>query len=412
MVCSTLITGGKTAEKRLFFRYKAKDSKGKIRVGRAAAVDSSAVRRLLESRSYKIVSIVQEKSALSRVSFGKVSAKDRSIMYRELSTMLKAGVSITQSIDIVAENPNKKLRKTLQEIHKSLENGFALSVAMSGQPKIFPEVEVGVIRAGEATGNLVRVLKDLAESTERSAEFIGKVRGAMIYPAFIFVVMIVVGAIILTKVIPPIKDIFESTGGELPFSTRLLLGFTDFLINQWGWLIGGVVVLAIATKVFLGTRTGKEFSSLLTLNFPVFGKLMREVYLARFNRTLSLLLSAGVPILEAVEIISDSMPNTIFRRSLKVLTRSLEQGAAITSTMARDKYFPKMMTQLLFVGQQSGDLGGSAETLADYFENEVDNKLRTFSSLIEPFIIVILGVAVAFIIVSVLQPIYNLTGQI
>jgi len=399
-------------KKKLYFKYRVKDEKGRYRSGRAAAGNPAAVRRLLEGKGYSIVSIVEEKSIWSRVSFGKVSAKDRSIMYRELATMLKAGVAITQAIDIVSETPNKKLRKILQEIHRSLENGFALSVAMAGQPKTFPEVEVGVIRAGEATGNLSKVLDDLSTSTSRSAEFIGKVKGAMVYPSFIFVVMIIVGAIILTKVIPPIKEIFASSDSELPLSTQLLLTMTDIIINSWQYIILVVVGLLFGGRFFLKTKIGKEFGSFFALNFPVFGPLIQQVYLARFNRTLALLLKAGVPILEAMAIIADSTTNTIFERTLRLLMRSLEQGAAVTSTMQKNKYFPKLMTQLLFVGQQSGDLSGSAATLADYFEGEVDGKLRTFSALVEPFIIVVLGVAVAFIIISVLQPIYNLSGSI
>lgn len=398
--------------KRLYFRYRVKDEKGRYRSGRAAAGNPAAVRRLLEGKNYDIISIVEEKSVLSRFKFGKVSAKDRSIMYRELSTMLKAGVGITQAIEIVSETPNKKLRSVLKEIHRSLENGFAVSVAMAGQPKIFPEVEIGVIRAGEATGNLSKVLDDLSTSTARSAEFIGKVKGAMIYPSFIFVVMIIVGAIILTKVIPPIKEIFASSDSELPATTQLLLKITDILVNQWQLLILIVIAILVLGKLFLRTKKGKELGSYVALNFPVFGPLMQQVYLARFNRTLSLLLKAGVPILEAMAIIADSTSNVIFERTLRLLMRSLEQGAAVTSTMQKNRYFPKLMTQLLYVGQQSGDLSGSAATLADYFEGEVDSKLRTFSALVEPFIIVVLGIAVAFIIISVLQPIYNLSGSI
>jgi len=326
--------------------------------------------------------------------------------------MLKAGVGITQAIDIAAETPSKKLHKVLKEIHQALENGFPLSVAMAGQPKTFPEVEVGVVKAGEATGNLVKVLDDLSTSTARSAEFVGKVRGAMIYPAFIFVVMIIVGAIILTKVIPPIKDIFSSNDATLPISTQILLAITDFLLNHWLLLIGIVFGLFAAGWLFSRTKPGKEATSFISLRFPIFGTLIQQVYLARFNRTLALLLSAGVPILEAVGIITESTSNTIFKRTLKQLMRSLEQGAPVTSTMQNNRYFPKLMTQLLYVGQQSGDLSGSAGTLADYFESEVDAKLRTFSSLVEPFIIVVLGVAVAFIVISVLQPIYSLSNSI
>jgi type IV pilus assembly protein PilC len=366
---------------------------------------------LLEERGYTIISVTEQQKGLARFDLKRVSAKDRSIMYREISTMLKAGVGITQAIEIAAETPNKKLQRVLREVYRSLENGFPLSVAMASHPKTFPTVEVGVIRAGEATGNLSRVLDELSVTTARSAEFNSRVRGAMVYPAFIVVVMVIVGAIILTKVIPPLQDIFASTESELPLSTRALLALTDFLVYRWYLLIVLIAGFIVALRLFLLTKKGQDVASYLALNFPIFGNLTRQVYLARFNRTLALLIGAGVPIIESVDIIAESTGNTIFRRSLSQLRTSLEQGSAISSTLQKSKYFPKLMTQLLFVGQQSGDLGGSASTLAEYFEGEVDAKLRTLSSLIEPFIIVLLGGAVAFIIISVLQPIYDLTGQ-
>lgn len=363
------------------------------------------------NKGYTILSIREEKSWFKRLSLGKVSAKDRSVTYRELSTMLKAGVSITQAVDIVSESPNRKLREVFRDISKSLENGFPLSVSMAGHPKTFPIVEVGVVKAGEATGNLSVVLKQLAESTARSAEFTGKVKGAMVYPAFIIVVMGIIGVIIMTRVIPPIKEIFEASDADLPVATTVLLAITDFLTASWYWAILILVALVALIKLFLMTKKGKETGSWLGLNFPVFGPLIQQVFLANFNRTLSLLISAGVPIIEAINIITESSGNTIFRRSLVNLSKSLEQGASITSSLKANKYFPKIMTQLLFVGQQSGDLSGTSATLADFFESEVDAKLRTFSALIEPFIMVMLGGAVAFIVIAVLQPIYNLTGQ-
>lgn len=396
---------------KLTFRYKVKDEKGKIRTGRAIATDAGQVRKLLIAKSYTIISVIEERGFFKSLSIQKVSARDRSIMYREMATMLRAGVSITQAIDIAAETPNRKLHRVLLEIAQSLQNGFPLSVAMAGHPKTFPVVETGVIRSGEATGNLAKVLDELATTSARSAEFVGKVRGAMIYPAFIVVVMLIIGLVIMTKVIPPIKDIFASTNTELPFSTKFLISFTDFLIHGYIYLVGVVVALLVIIRVFLMTKPGKYFAAWFALHFPVFGKLAQQFYLARFNRTLSLLVGAGVPIIEAVEIITESTGNIIFRDALRGLMRSLEQGSAISVSLGHNKYFPKLMTQLLYVGQQSGDLGGTASTLADYFETEVDNKLRTFSALLEPFIIVMLGLVVGFIVVSVLQPIYNLTGS-
>lgn len=348
---------------------------------------------------------------MQRFALRRVSAKDRSIVYRELATMLRAGMGITQSIDIVAETPNKRFRQVLREISESLENGFPLSVAMASHPKTFPIVEIGVIKAGEATGNLVKVLDELSRVTARSAEFASRVRGAMIYPAFIMVVMLIIGVIIMTRVIPPIKDIFESTNSELPVSTKVLLAMTDFITAYWVYVVVGLLILAVIVRMLLLTKPGRKFGSSLTLNFPVFGPLNQQVFLARFNRTLSLLVKSGVPIIEAVDILHDSTTNTTYQKALKDLTRALEQGSAISTSLQTNRYFPRLMTQLLFVGQQSGDLGGTTGTLADYYESEVDAKLRAFSALLEPFIIVVLGLAVAFVIISVLQPIYNLTGE-
>jgi len=400
------------AERRSNYRYRVKNSRGKIITGRATAQTPNQVRKVLEGKGYTVLAIFQEKNALAGLGWKKISSKDRSILYRELSTMLKAGISITQAIEIGSDTPNKKLKKVLSEVYQSLENGFPLSVAMASHPTVFPEVEVGVIKAGEATGNLARVLHQLAETTNRSADFSSRVRGAMIYPIFIVVVMIGVGFLIMARVIPQIKEIFVSSGAELPATTRFLLSFTDLIRNGWQIGLVGLALLIVLLRLFFLTKPGRRFGSYLALNVPVVGKLNQRVFLAHFNRTLSLLVGSGVPIIQAMQIITESTVNTIYRSSLVELIKSLEQGSAVSVSLQRNKYFPKLMTQLLFVGQQSGDLGGSATTLADYFESEVDETMRGFSALIEPFIIVLLGVTIGFIVLAVLQPIYNLSGAI
>lgn len=393
------------------FRYKIKDSHGQIKYGRAMAADAASVRRMLSGKGYAIESIVEEKKAFSQL-FSHVSAKDRSLIYRELATMLKAGVSITQAINITAETPNKHLRRVLLEMAVSLENGFPFSMTMSSHPQIFPSVEVGVVKAGEATGNLSKVLDDLATSSSRTADFNAKVKGALVYPIFVVITMVVIGVIIMVKVIPPIRAIFDESGVPLPWTTRFLIGFTDVITNYWYFVVGGIIIIGLGIKAFFSTKKGHKVGSQIALNVPLFGMLNQQVYLARFNRTLSLLVGAGVPIIESVEIITDSTTNVIYRNALFGLAKSLEQGSAISTSLQSNKYFPKLMTQLLLVGQQSGDLGGTATTLANYYENEVDNKLKAMSSLLEPMIIVLLGLAVGFVIVSVLQPIYNLTQAI
>lgn len=389
--------------------FKAKDDKGKIVTGKSASPSSRMVEKELEKHGLHLISLQPQTKWYDYFLAFTIRVRDRSIFYRQLAVMLKAGITITHAIEITKQTPNKYFYRVIEEISEALENGHPLSWSLGNYPRIFPQIDLGIIKAGEATGKLDVVLKELSVEAAKSAAFNSKVRNAMIYPAFIVVVLVAVAIVVMVKIIPPIKEIFDDAKVPLPFATQVVIGVSTFIIEKW-WL--ALIIIAVfigGLKLLIMTKKGKELWSSLKLNLPIFGQLQREVFLARFNRTFAMLLRAGVPIIEAVNIVGDMTSNVIYRRIVAKLSGSLEQGAPITSTLQSSKYFPMMMTQLLYVGQQTGDLSGMCETLAEYYEEEVENKLKTLSSLLEPLIIVVIGFGVAFVVVSVLSPIYNMT---
>lgn len=392
------------------FTFKAHDDKGQIVNGKVASADVNQVKRDVENRGLKVVSIQEKSKWQDKLLQFSIKARDRSLLYRQLTTMLKAGVSITQAIEIASQTPNKSLKRVLEEISLGLENGFPLSRSLDNYPNVFPSIEVGVLKAGEATGKMEVVLNELSNEVATSASFAAKIRGAMMYPIVILVVMIVVIFIVMTKIIPSISQIFKEQNLSLPLQTQILIAMSDFMTKYWYICIIGFIAIIALVRLFLTTSLGKQTKSNVSINFPVFGQLVREVFYARFTRTFSLLLLAGVPIIEAVDILATTTTNTIYQDLVKSLSKSLEAGAPISSVLKKSKYFPQLMSQMLFVGQQTGDLAGMCDTLAEYYEEEVNNKLKTFTSLLEPFIFIVLGGGVGFVVISILGPIYSLVN--
>lgn len=394
----------------VIFTFKAQDKNDHEVEGEVASVSMQQAIKDLEKQGLKVVYLKPKSGFLDNIQAITISTRDRSVMYRQLSTMLKAGISITQAIDICRHTPKKYLAKILGEIQSGLENGYPLSRCMENYPKVFPSVDLGVIRAGEATGKMESVLSELALQSSRTASFVSKVKGALMYPTVILVVLIIAGIVVMTKIIPPIKEIFEQQKSALPPTTSILIGLSDFLVNQWWLFIIIVIILILALYIFSKTIPGRKIFSALQLNFPVLGTLQREVFYARFTRTFAMLMKSGVPIIQSINIAATLTTNVIFLKLLARLAKSIEQGAPITNALSGSKYSPPLMTQMLYVGQQSGDLSGMCQTLADYYEEEVDTKLKSFAALIEPIVLVAVGVAVGFVVISIMQPLYNLTS--
>ena len=337
----------------------------------------------------------------------KISVRERAFLARQMATMLSAGVHLTQGMNMIAEQVrNKRLQEILFEVVADINRGLAFSAAIAKHPEAFDLVFVSVAKSGEATGKLDEVLENLAAQLEEQDEFISSIRGALLYPIFILIVMIAVGIFMSVRVVPQLKTVFDEAGASLPWTTRLLVTISDTLINYWYIYIVAFAGLIALTRWYLTTEQGQLFYNQIQIKNPT--GIGLAVYMARFSGTLSMLTKAGVPIIQAVNITADVMSNEIYRRSLKEVVSELERGIPISTPIGRNPYFPAVVSQMLAVGEQTGQIDAILGKLAKFYRDEATRRVHDLSRLFEPAMIVLIGFGVAFIVFSILLPIYNI----
>lgn len=337
----------------------------------------------------------------------RVTLKERAFFARQIATMLSSGIQLTQALNIFnLQLRNHYFKQALEELLKDLEEGKTFSQAAARHPRIFNELFVSVIQSGEASGKLDNVLLELSRQLEEEQDFVSKIRGAMTYPAFIIVVMIVIGGIVFIKVIPQLSQIFKESNVALPWTTALLIGISEFLVKYWYILIFGILVAIFVLRFVINTEEGRLYWHRLLISDPL--HLGKDIYMTRFTRTLSMLVSSGVPIIRAVEITSNVLNNKIYQQALDVVTEELERGIPMSQPLSENPDFPALIPQMILVGEQTGKLDQILDKLASYYENETNIKIQTLSSLLEPMIIVIIGIGVGFMVFSILVPIYNI----
>lgn len=339
--------------------------------------------------------------------FNRVTIKDKAFLSRQLSTMLSSGLAIDRAVGVLATQTKKKaIKEALERIGKDLEGGQKFSAAVSRFPKIFDKVYVNVAISGEAVGKLADVLTHLADELEKQDNFVGKIRGAVMYPAFILVAMIGVVILMLVKVVPQLSQVFAESGVQLPWTTRFLVSSSNFFVNYWWLAILILIALIIVIRLVYLSKTGVYFINRLIINLP--GGVGQDIYMARFSRTLGMLVSSGTPIIEAMRITGDVINNAIYRDSLANVASQLERGIPISVPIEKDPNFPVIVSQMISVGEQTGQLDKVLDNLAEYYETQSDDKIKNISSLFEPVLIVIIGIGVGFIIFSILGPIYSI----
>jgi len=391
------------------FIYQAKNEKGQIVSGTVEAENERTATQVLWENKLKVISL-SPKPVLPAFSFlGRVKVVDKAIFARQLSTMVSAGIHLTAALNVcVNQTRNKRLQDVLGDVIKDVEAGYSLSSAMAKHPDVFDRVFVSVVRAGETTGKLDLALLSLADRLEKDAAFRGKVRGALIYPAFIFTVLIAVGALMMIKVVPQLKDIFKESNAQLPWATRAVIWTSNFLAAGWWWVLLGIILAVVAFRFYIKTEKGMQWWNNVLISFPIFGGINRDIIMARFTRTFTLLIKTGIPILDALNALADVMDNEVYKRSLYKIAREVERGIPLSVPLAKDKNFPPIIAQMVGVGEQSGSLDQILDRMGVFYENSVDEKTKTMGSLIEPIIIVILGVGVGILIFAILMPIYQL----
>ncbi|MBC7716635.1 MAG: type II secretion system F family protein [Pseudorhodobacter sp.] len=395
--------------KEVVFEYEGKDKNGKVVRGEMRAGGEAMV-----SASLRRQGILTTKVKKRRMSGGKsIKQKDIAIFTRQLSTMMRAGVPLIQSFDIVARgSPNPKLTRLLTEIRSDVETGTSLSSAFRKHPLYFDALYCNLVEAGEAGGILETLLDRLAVYQEKTMAIKNKIRSAMIYPVAVMVVAFVVLAIIMIFVIPSFKDVFSSFGADLPAPTLMVIAMSEFFVKYW-YLIFGIIGGGAYFFFESWKRSEKMQHAMdrLLLRVPVFGDLVRKSAVARWTRTLSTMFAAGVPLVEALDSVGGASGNAVYADATAQIQKDVSTGAALTTSMQTTGVFPNMVLQMCAIGEESGSLDAMLGKAAEFYEDEVDEAVKGLSTLMEPFIIVILGTLIGGIVVSMYLPIFKL-GQV
>lgn len=400
----------------LTFDYVAKDTATNKQLHSTVQADSErSAAKLLLGQGLVPISIVeqsQKTSALAKFK-ARISTKDRVVFTRQLSTLINAGVPLTQSlVTVQSQTENKQLASIAQDIITSVEGGSSLSDAFSKHPKVFDNVYLALISAGEASGTLDKALERIATQQEKDAELIGKVRGAMIYP---MIVLLVIGGVIgflLFTVVPQIQQLYIDLKAELPFVTAIMVNAADFAKTYWWAILIAIGVGIFYLRRYMATPNGKKAMDGLKINIPLFGPMFRKLYMARFTRTGETLMSTGVPMLETLRIAAQSVNNSLVEKSILRAAEKVKGGKQLSEALKSDDgYILPLVPQMISIGEQSGGIDAMMGKAATFYENELDNTIRSISTAIEPILMVVLAVVAGLMVAAILLPIYGLVGS-
>lgn len=397
--------------------YKAKDRGGAATDGVIDAASVEAAADILMAKKLTVIdiSLKPRKSYLSFFTFilsKKVPIKDLVIFFRQMAVMLNANMPLVRALRIlIKQNQNEYFRTVLAGLADEVDGGSTLSAAMEFYEDIFSKFFVNIIRSGETSGRLSEVMNYLADQKEKDYDLESKVRGAMLYPAFIVTVLIVVAFIVITFVVPNITAVLIESGATLPILTRILIESSNFLRSYW-WLIMLVVAALIGGGIYeIRTPPGRALFDEIKLRLPIFGLIYRNIYLVRICRSFATLVKGGVPIAISLVIVRDVVDNVVYERVLDEASRSVEEGNQISESFLTSPYIPSIMSQMVMVGEESGKLEEILERIADFYSREIDNTVRNLSNLIEPIIMVVLGVAVGLFVAAVILPMWQLSSS-
>ncbi len=396
------------------FSYKAKNAEGAIQSGVVVAQDEGKAEHLLAENGLVIISLAkQEDNPFEKFNpFGKsVSNKDLVLFSRQLATLISARVPIIQALKILEEQlTSKYLLSITEDLVTAVQNGDSLSSAMARHEKVFGNVYVNLVIAGEASGSLDKSLVYLADQLEKDYELKGKVKSAMTYPIFVLVALVGIALLMFKFVIPNLTSVLIEQGGSLPPVTVAIIDFSNFF-NQFWWLCFiGVAGLILGSRYYTSTDIGRHYWDLLKIKFPIIGDIFIKIYLSRFARNLSTLILGGIPIIKALQIVAEIINNVIYRDIILSCIAQVQAGKSISEGLSGHPEFPGIVTQMVKVGEQTAQLDIIMAKLASFYEKEVDAKVSTMTTLLEPIIMVVLGIGVGILVAGILLPIYNLAS--
>ena len=343
----------------------------------------------------------------------KVTQKDVILFCRQFSTMIDAGLPIIQCMDILhSQQENATFKKMLKSIKENVESGSTLADSLKKYPKQFDDLFVNMVAAGEAGGILDTILRRLSAYMEKAAKLKGQVKGAMTYPIVTMIIAVLVVAIILVFVIPVFEEMFSDMGGALPAPTLIVVAMSEFVKSKIHWIIIGVVLFVFAFRKYYKTERGRKMVDATMLKLPVFGLLLRKVAVAKFTRTMGTMLSSGVAILEALDIVAKTSGNKTIERAIYTVRSGIAEGRTMADPLAESGVFPAMVCQMISVGESTGALDAMLQKIADFYEEEVDQAVENMTALIEPFMLVFLGVVIGSLVVAMYLPIFKMAGTL
>jgi type IV pilus assembly protein PilC len=375
-----------------------------------AANEQAAIAALL-NRNLLVVEIREKVAKRGQTKGGKVTLNDLVVFTRQLATMIDAGIAIVQSLQALAEQtPNKVMRDTIHDVCSRVESGESFSDALARHPKAFNRLYVSMVQAGEKCGLLAEILARLATYLENTERLRKKVKTALMYPTVVTVVAIVITIFLLVRVVPTFKEVYSGFGAKLPAPTEVLITISETLQNYlilvlvfagaavWGWLY------------FIKTKQGRDFWDKQRIKMPIFGPIAHKICLARFTRTLASLVRSGVPILEVLQIVSQTVGNTVMEKAIKSAANDITSGAGISAALGKYPVFPSMIIRMLSAGEQTGNIDSMLERVSDFLDEEIEATLSGLMSLIEPLLIVFLGIVIGGMVICMFLPIFNLAN--
>jgi len=392
------------------YSYTAITKQGKTQKGKLQAKDKEIASRLLKEGGLYPVEMTEETGLQKEISFGNsVKLKDITVFCQQFEAILTSGVSVLEGLALLEQQTeNKYFSKIIAKVYESVESGETLSESMKKQQKVFPNILINMIAAGEASGNLEIAFKRMAEHFEKEHKLKQNIKKATMYPMVVSVIAVGVIIILLTAVVPTFVEMFDSIGAELPATTKALIGISNFVVKKW-YIILLVLFASISSFIwYMKSEQGKISLSGIKLKLPVIGKVNVKIAASRFSRTLSTLLASGLPLLEAIEIVSRVVDNYKLEKGLMHAREQVSKGEALSKPVEDMGIFPPMITHMVKIGENTGQLEPILNKVADFYDSEVETAVSQMTTLLEPIIIVVLAVVVGFVVISIVQPMFGM----
>lgn len=401
------------------FQYKVRDGEGRLLQGSLDGDSQALVATKLQQMGYVPVSITQERSSTLQRDLkipglsDRVGMKDVAVMSRQFATMISSGLSLIRALHILAEQTeNNKLAAVIAEVRQDVEKGASLSQALGRHPKVFNRLYVAMVRAGETGGVLDGVLLQLASILEKQVELRRKITSAMTYPVAVLCLVLLIVTAMLIFVVPTFETMYADLGGTLPLPTRLLLAVSGFVTKWMPVILVLEIAAAVAFKRWIQSDRGRTLWDTFKLKVPIFGKLVHKTALTRFSRTFAVLLRSGVPILEALEITSETVNNAVVSDAVKQTQAAVKRGESVATPLAEHAIFPPMVVQMLAVGEETGQVDTMLEKVADFYDQEIEATVDALTSLLEPLLIVVMGGAVGGMVVALYMPMFQVINLV